>query len=48
MNKVMKDIFLKSMFNTPPNLHELHNDLPFLLEKMKIKKVEKFVTSLYD
>ena len=28
-------------------LHELHNDLPFLPERMKIGKVEKLVTNLY-
>ena len=26
-------------------LHELHNDLPFLPEMMKIEKVEKFVAN---
>ena len=25
----------------PENLHNLHNDLPFLPERMKIEKVEK-------
>ena len=29
-------------------LHELHNDLPFLPERMKIKRVEKFVANLHD
>ena len=29
-------------------LHELHNDLPFLPERMKIEKVEKFVVNLHD
>ena len=29
-------------------LHELHNDFPFLTEKMKIEKVEKLVTNLHD
>ena len=29
-------------------LHEIHNDLPFLLERMKIKKSEKLVTNLHD
>ena len=29
-------------------LHELYNDLPFLPERMKIKKVEKGVTNLHD
>ena len=30
------------------NLLELHNDLPFLLERMKIKKFEKLVANLHD
>ena len=30
------------------NLHNLHNDLPFLPEKMKIEKVEKLVANLHD
>ena len=29
-------------------LHELHNDLPFLPERIKIEKVEKLVTNLRD
>ena len=29
-------------------LHELHNDLPFLPERMKIEKTEKLVTNLHD
>ena len=29
-------------------LQELHNDLPFLPERMKIEKVEKLVANLYD
>ena len=29
-------------------LHELHNDLPFLPERMKIEKVEKLVANLHD
>ena len=28
--------------------HELHNDLPFLPERMKIEKVEKLVANLHD
>ena len=30
----------------PEKLHELHNDLPFLPERMKFEKVEKLVTNL--
>ena len=29
-------------------LHELHNDLPFWPERMKIEKIEDFVTNLHD
>ena len=29
-------------------LHELHNDLPFLPERMKTEKVEKFGANLHD
>ena len=28
--------------------HELHNYLPFLLERVKIEKVEKLVANLHD
>ena len=29
-------------------LHDLHNNLPFLPERMKLKKCNKFVCSFYD
>ena len=29
-------------------LHKLHNDLPFLLERMKTEKVEKLVVNWHD
>ena len=32
----------------PEKLHELHNGLLFLSERMKIEKVEKLVTNLHD
>ena len=32
----------------PKNLHDLHSDLPFLPEKMKINKCSKLVCNLYD
>ena len=32
----------------PEELHDLHNDLPFMCEKMKINKVEKLVPNLYN
>ena len=30
------------------NLHNLHNDLPFLLERMKIEKAKKLAANLHD
>ena len=32
----------------PQNLHDLHSDLPFLPERMKINKCSKLVCNLYD
>ena len=32
----------------PQKTYELHNDLPFLPERKKLKKVKKHVTSLHD
>ena len=32
----------------PTNLRDLHNDLPFLLERMKTNKCEKLVCNLCD
>ena len=29
-------------------LHELHNDLPFIAERMKIERVEKLISNLHD
>ena len=40
--------FLKLDIRYPEKLHELHNDLPFLPERMQIKKAEKLVTNLHD
>ena len=40
--------FLKVDVQYPEKLHELHNDLPFLPERMKIEEVEKLVTNLHD
>ena len=43
-----KIFFLKLMFNIPRKTHERHDYLPFLLERMKIKKVKKVVANLHD
>ena len=48
MKKVKKDIFLEAGAQYHEKLHELHKDLPFLPERMKIKKVEKLVPNLHD
>ena len=32
----------------PKELHDSHNDLPFMCEKLKINGVEKLVPNLYD
>ena len=43
-----KGYFLEVDVQYPENLHNLHNDLPFLPERMKIRKVEKLTTNLHD
>ena len=43
-----KGYFLEVDVPNPEKLHELHNDLPFLPERMKIEKVKKLVTNLDD
>ena len=40
--------FFKVDVQYPEKFHDLHNDLPFLPEGMKIKKVEKLATNLHD
>ena len=32
----------------PEELHDSHNELPFMCEKMKINGIEKLVPNLYD
>ena len=39
---------LKVDVQNPEKLDKLHNDLPFLPERMKIEKVEKLVTNLHN
>ena len=34
--------------NYPKELHDHHNNLPFMCEKIKINGVEKLVANLYD
>ena len=35
-------------FQYPEKLHELHSDLPFLPERIKIEKDEKLIANLHD
>ena len=43
-----KGCFFEIDVQYPKELHELHNDLSFSSERMKIEKVEKCVTNLHD
>ena len=43
-----KGYFLEVDVKYPKNLHDLHGDLPFLPERMKINKCSKLVCNLYD
>ena len=43
-----KGYFLEVDFQYPKKLHELHNDLPFLPDTMKIEKVKKLQANLHD
>ena len=40
--------FLNVDIEYPKELHDLHSDLPFLPERMKINKCNKLVCKLYD
>ena len=39
---------LEADVDYPDDLHDKHNDLPFMCEKMKINKVEKLVPNLHN
>ena len=43
-----KGYFLEVDVQYPEKIHELHHDLPFLSERIKIEKIEKLVTYLHD
>ena len=43
-----KGYILEVDLKYPENLHGLHEDLPFLPERMKIGKCKKLVCNLYD
>ena len=43
-----KGYFLEVDIKYPENLHKTQDDLPFLLERIKIEKVIKLVTNLHE
>ena len=43
-----EEYFLEIEVQYLKKLHEIHNDLPFLSERMKVKEVEKLVANLHD
>ena len=43
-----EEYFLETDVQYSQKLHELHNDLQFLPERMKIEKVERLGTNLHD
>ena len=43
-----KRYILKVDIDNPKYLHNLHSDLPFLSERMKINKCNKFLCNLCD
>ena len=44
----IKGYLLEVDFKYPTDLHDSHNDLPFMCDKMKINKVKKLVPNLKD
>ena len=46
--EVEKGYLLEVDVSYPHNLHDLHNDLPFMCEKKMISGVQKLVPDLYD
>ena len=43
-----KEYILEVDVEYPKNLHDMHNDLSFLAERMKIDKCSKLVCNLYE
>ena len=48
MEDSSKGYILEVEFEYPKDLHNLHSNLPFLSERMKIKKCSKLVRNLYE
>ena len=45
---MIEEFYFEVNVQYPEKLLGLHNDLPFLLEKMKIKKTKKVLANLHD
>ena len=43
-----EEYFLEVEVQYLKKLHKIHNDLPFLSERMKVKEVKKLVANLHD
>ena len=43
-----RNVFVMSDVQYTKKLHEIHNDLPFFAERMKIEKIEELVANLHD
>ena len=43
-----KGYLLEVDIEYPKELHDFHNDLPFMCERMKIDGVEKLIPNLFD
>ena len=41
-------MFFEDNVQLPETLHNLHNDLPFLYEKLETQKVEKLLANLHE
>ena len=48
MKMEILDFFIEVHVECPKELHDLHSDLPFLPERMKINKCNKLVCNLCD
>ena len=48
MMKIKKGYIFDVDVEYPKDLHDLHSNLPFLPERMKINKCNKPVCSMYD
>ena len=46
--KTDEGYFLEVNVQYPEKLHDLHNELPFLPERMKIEKIKKLIGNLLD